>query len=382
MRILSALQAVPDQLGEDVRVKIVFSSRISSMPLDNINDEIIISDDGRFANSSDLAELMENLQGGEVVKLRVGTNLKSRRLDVYLNGRFGSFSRTLIQKMIREGKVLVDETQVKPSHQLSTGEIITMTMPEPTIKEITPEDIPLNIIYEDDEMIVINKQANLIVHPARGYKTGTLVNALVHYTNNQLSAGSHYYRPGIVHRLDRNTTGVIIVAKNDLAQSNLAQQFQDRKTKKTYIALVHGAPDLDADRIRNRLGVHPTVREKFAVRPDCGKEAITVYHVIERFRGFALLEIEILTGRTHQIRVHMSHIKHPIVGDDMYGGKVIYPWQVMNETACEQEPLMGRTALHAWKLEINHPKTGELMKFEADLPEDMQHMVEMLREHR
>ena len=342
---------------------------------------IIMSDDGRFVNVTELAELLEDFQGGEVIHLRVGPNLRFRRLDKYLNGRMVRFSRSMIQKMIKGGEVIVNDQQVKPSYQILPGDIIRVTLPEPQLKEITPEDIPLEVIYEDDEMIAINKQADLIVHPARGYKTGTLVNALVHYTD-KLSKGTYYYRPGIVHRLDRNTTGVIVVAKNDIAQHKLSEQFQERTTEKTYIAIVQGTPDLDADRIRSRLGVHPTIREKYAVRPDIGKEAITIYRVIERFNGFALLEIKILTGRTHQIRVHMSHIRHPIVGDNMYGGKVLYEWQIRNDEAAAQEPVMARCALHSWKLKINHPKTGERMELEAPLPSDMQKTLELLREYR
>lgn len=345
------------------------------------NDKIIISDDGRFQNSTELAELLDNFKGGEKVNLRVGTNLKHRRLDRYINGRFSRFSRTLIQKLIKTEQIRVNNESVKPSFNLTTGDIVTVTLPTPQLREITPEAIPLDIIYEDDDIIAINKQADLIVHPARGYKTGTLVNALVNHTDN-LSKGTYHFRPGIVHRLDRNTTGTIIVAKNDEAQWKLATQFQDRTTKKTYLAIVHGVPELDADRIKNRIGVHPNAREKQAIRPDVGKEAITVYKVLERFKGFSLLEINILTGRTHQIRVHMAHIKHPIVADDMYGGKVVYPWQIRNEEPQTEDALMARPALHAWKLEINHPATKKRLTFEADLPQDMSQMLEMLREHR
>jgi 23S rRNA pseudouridine1911/1915/1917 synthase len=342
---------------------------------------IIMSDDGRFANSTELSELLEDFQGGEVINLRVGTNIRHRRLDKYVNGRLVRFSRNLIQKMVKNGAITVNDNEVKSSHQINPGDIVRITLPEPQPKEITPEDIPLDIIYEDDDMIAVNKQADLIIHPARGFKTGTLVNALVHYADS-LSKGTYHYRPGIVHRLDRNTTGVVVVAKNDIAQYKLADQFQNRTTEKTYLAIVHGNPELDADRIRNRLGIHPSVREKFAVRPDIGKEAITVYHVLERFKGFALLEIKILTGRTHQIRVHMSHIKHPIVGDDMYGGKPLYKWHICGDEAVAEEPVMPRCALHAWKLCINHPKTDQRMELEAPLPEDMRQTLELLRKYR
>ena len=344
-------------------------------------DVILLAEDERFQNTSELAELLENFKGGEKLKLRVGANLKNHRLDQYLNGRLTTFSRTLLQRLIKSKDILVCDKAVKPSYSLSSGETITMILPTPQTNEITPEDIPLNIMYEDDDIIVINKQPNLIVHPARGYKTGTLVNALVHYTQN-LSTGSHHFRPGIVHRLDRNTTGSIIVAKNDESQWKLSAQFQERTTKKTYKAIVHGNPQLDADMIKNNIGVHPTIRERQAVRPDAGKEAITVYNVLERFRGFALVEIKILTGRTHQIRVHMTHIKHPIVGDEMYGGKDSYGWQIRDEDPQPEEPAIGRPALHAWKLELDHPKTQERMTFCADLPDDMENMLKLLRKYR
>jgi 23S rRNA pseudouridine1911/1915/1917 synthase len=230
-------------------------------------------------------------------------------------------------------------------------------------------------------MIVINKQANLIVHPARGQKSGTLVNALVYYAKN-LSNGSEDFRPGIVHRLDRNTTGILVVAKNDTAHWRLAGQFERRLTKKYYLAIVHGTPELTSDRINQPLGVHPTARVKYAVRPDTGKEAITFYEVLEKFRGYSLLKVNIKTGRTHQIRVHLAYIHHPIVGDDMYGGKIVYQWQLENKEPIPQEPVMARPALHSWRLEIAHPTTNENMVFEAPLPADMQKMLDELRKYR
>jgi len=324
--------------------------------------------------------IADDIDGAEKVVLRVGNNLKFRRLDKYLQGRFSQFSRSMIQKLIKEQAVTVNGQLVKQSHNLSPGDTIDLIVPPPETKEIEPEDIPLDIIYEDDDMIVINKQADLIVHPARGYKKGTLVNGLVYYAR-QLSSGSEPFRPGIVHRLDRNTTGVLVIAKNDTSHWRLAKQFQDRLTKKFYIAIVHGSPDLNADCINKPLGVHPRHREKYAIRED-GKEAITFYEVLERFRGYSLVKVNIKTGRTHQIRVHLAHIKNPIVADDMYGGKVVYPWQIENRQPCVEEPLLERVALHAWQLEITHPTTGKPVKFEAPLPEDMSCLLEELRKFR
>ena len=337
--------------------------------------------DGRFANASEMQKLLDNYEGGEEVLLRVGTNLKNKRLDLYMNGRFNCFSRTMIQRLIRSGDILVNNAQVKTSCKLSTGDLITMIFPEPAITHVEPEDIPLDILYEDDDIIVINKMPEMVVHPARSYKSGTLVNALAYHCDS-LSSGSEIMRPGIVHRLDKNTSGCIIVAKNDEAQWKLSHQFRTRTTKKTYYCIVHGCPDLDSDMIKNMIGQHPTVREKFAVRSDSGKEATTIYKVLERFSGFSYVEVDILTGRTHQIRVHMSHLGNPIVADDMYGGKIVYPWQIRNEMPMPEDPVITRQALHAGMLEISHPRTNERMTFTAPMHQDMANLLELLRTYR
>jgi len=313
--------------------------------------------------------------------LHVGASIKHRRLDKYLHGRFQNYSRALIQEIIKAGGVKVNQKTAVKSYKLSPADIIELTLPELPSKEITPEDIPLNIIFEDDDIIVINKQPNIIVHPARGYKSGTIVNALAFHCK-KLSSGTTEQRPGIVHRLDRNTTGVMVIAKTEIAQWKISKQFHDRLTKKSYIAIVHGCPELTADRISFPLGVHPRVREKFAVRPETGKEAITIYETLEEFTGYSLLKVRILTGRTHQIRVHLSHIKHPVVADDMYGGKIVYPWQLKNAEPAPEQPVMDRVALHAHTLEFTHPTTNTPVKFEAPLPDDMQKLLDMLRKYR
>ena len=330
------------------------------------------------ANNS-RSEIQDSRSGH--LTLRVGHSIKERRVDKYLHSRFSDFSRVMIQKQISAGTVKVNGKVVKPSFKLSPGDEIDLTLPELPSKEIEPEDIPLNIIYEDDDVIIINKQADMIVHPARSNTHGTLVNALVFYSE-KLSSGLGEFRPGIVHRLDKDTTGVMVVAKNDTAQWKIAKQFERRQVKKTYLAIVHGTPELTADRISAPLGVHPRVREKYAIRPEVGKESITFYEVVESFRGFSLLKLTPKTGRTHQIRVHLSYMKHPIVADDMYGGKLVYSWQLKDAETAVEEPVISRFALHASTLEFKHPTTEKVVKFEAPLPEDMQNLLDMLGKYR
>ena len=317
---------------------------------------------------------------GQHLVISVGNNLKNNRLDKYLQSRFSQFSRTHLQKLIKAQGVNVNNHPAKPSHKLNAGDKVDLVLPAKQVRELLPEDIPLDIIFEDDEIIVVNKQSDLIVHPARGYKTGTLVNALVFHAN-KLSSINGDFRPGIVHRLDRNTTGVMIVAKTDTSHWMLSRQFAERTTQKTYLAVVHGVPQLSADRINEPIGTKPHQREKMAVRQD-GKESVTFYKVLEEFRGYSLIELSPKTGRTHQIRVHMRYIKHPIVADDMYGGKVVYPWQIEDREAEPEDPLMNRVALHAWRLEINHPVSKERLTFEADPPEDILNLIENLRKFR
>jgi len=319
----------------------------------------------------------------ELLTLQAGNSIKERRIDKYLHSRpeLSEFSRSFIQNIIKEGAVKVNGKIVKPSFKLSPGDKIDLTVPEPPSKEILPEDIPLDIIYQDNDIIVLNKQPDMLVHPARGNTHGTLVNALAFYSD-KLSSGLGEFRPGIVHRLDRDTTGVMVVTKNDTAQWKIARQFERRQVKKTYLAIVHGTPELIADRITAPLGLHPKVREKYAIRPEIGKEAITFYEVLESFRGFSLLKMTPKTGRTHQIRVHLSYIKHPVVADDMYGGKLIYPWQLADAEPTVQDPIINRVALHAYTLEFKHPTTDEMMKFEAPVPKDMQNLLTMLRKYR
>jgi 23S rRNA pseudouridine1911/1915/1917 synthase len=306
----------------------------------------------------------------------------------------------MLQEVIKAGGVKVNGQPAKSSFKLTAGDLVEITLPQLPKSEISPEDIPLNIIYEDNDIIVINKPADIIVHPARGNRHGTIANALAFHLasaetgedeedddqteadDSKLPLALGEFRPGIVHRLDRNTTGVMILAKNNIAQWKIAKQFHDRQVEKSYIAIVHGTPDLTRDRVNAPLGIHPKFRYKYTIRPETGKEAITFYEVLESFRGFSLLKLTPKTGRTHQIRVHLSHIKHPVVADDMYGGKPVYPWQLKNTEPAPEDPIISRCALHAWTIAFTHPTTKKLVRFEAPLPDDMQNLLDLLRKYR
>lgn len=318
------------------------------------------------------------------VRLSIRRRLPGRRLDKYLHGRFPQMSRTTIQRLIRQGSVTVNTQPTKPSYEMLSGDVIELTIPPPQPKELIPENIPLNIIYEDAYLIALNKDAGIICHPAHGAQTGTLANALVYYAG-ALSSGSEPFRPGIVHRLDKNTTGVMLIAKNDEAHWRLSGQFERRTIQKTYVAVVEGRLDLDSDVIDAPIGVHPVVREKFAVQVrentiDITKDAVTRYEVAERYRGYTLVRLHPKTGRTHQLRVHMSYIKHPIVGDTMYGGRAVSEMDICG-AGCDR-PFLSHQALHAWKIAFRHPITGAPLEIEAPFHGPMRRLVELLRSAR
>ncbi len=326
--------------------------------------------------------------------------LPNRRLDKYLSGRLGKdVSRTALQRYIKEGNVTVNGKTVKPSYTIQTGDVIQMLLPEQKPKEIPPEPIPIDVVYEDDDLIAINKQADLIIHPARGNWTGTLVNALAYYFQKdwrdikELPVAGEIFRPGIVHRLDRDTTGVILVAKTELALWRLGKQFEYRKIHKTYTAIVHGIMQLDEDIIDAPIGKHPKIREKYAVHRKTGKpypattkDAVTRYKVLQRLskvgrgkQSFTLVEMYPKTGRTHQLRVHMSGLGHPIVGDAMYGGGPLYRSQLQGRNDIAEGPLITRQALHAHTIEFNHPRSGQRMQLEAPWPKDFTDTLSVLQ---
>ncbi len=318
------------------------------------------------------------------VRLRIRRKLPGRRLDKYLHGRYPRLSRTSIQRLIRQGAITVNGQPVKPSYEVNGGDLVEMVVPEPEPPEVIPEDIPLEILYEDDQIIGLNKQAGIICHPAHAQQTGTIVNALAYYAS-QLSHGQDPFRPGIVHRLDKNTTGLMLVAKTDEAHWRLALQFERRTIQKTYLAVVSGELNLDGDTIDAPIGEHPVVRERFAVmikenRINVAKQALTRWEVAERFRGFTLVKLLPKTGRTHQLRVHMSHIRHPIVGDLMYGGPAISEHTITGEGS--QTPFLSRQALHAWRLEFQHPISERPMLIEAPFCAEFKKLMHLLRRAR
>ncbi|HHT9124677.1 MAG TPA: RluA family pseudouridine synthase [Candidatus Brocadiia bacterium] len=311
-----------------------------------------------------------------------------RRVDKYLAARFTNFSRSAIQKWIKEGAVKVSGARfaggpVKSSYEIRRDDVVTLEIPIIEAEKIEPENIPLDIIYEDDYLIVINKPPDMVVHPAGGHPSGTLVNALAYHCQN-LSWINGPVRPGIVHRLDRDTSGVMIAIKSNLVHSKIARQFEDRKIEKEYIAVVEGEIELDSDLIKRPIGRHVRDRKLMAIRHDIGKSATTVYEVMERFRGYTLVKLMPETGRTHQIRVHMRSIGHPIVADFTYGGKdACYESELRGKEVKEdEEPIIERQALHAYRLKFFHPILNKTMDFKAELPPDVSNLIKKLREIR
>lgn len=317
----------------------------------------------------------------EHVRITIKRRRSEQRLDKYVHGRFPNLSRSAIQKLIWDGAIRLNAKSTKPSQEIRAGDVIDVTLPAPEPTEVVPQDIPIDVLYEDDAIIAINKQAGIVCHPGYPSQTGTLVNALAFYAD-RLSGGSDPFRPGIVHRLDKNTTGLMLVAKTDEAHWRLARQFEQRTIQKTYLAVVHGRPQLDADTIDAPINIHPVVREKFAVleaagKINTGKQAVTRFEVAERLHDYTLMRLLPKTGRTHQLRVHMSHIGHPIVGDVMYGGKIVSESSLTG--AGSGDPIFEHQALHAWKLEFTHPIRETPMALEAPFHTPFRRLMHILR---
>ncbi len=308
-----------------------------------------------------------------------------KRLDRFLAERVPFLSRTQLQRLIDEQAVTVNARVPKASTRLRRGDRVVATLPPPPSNTIDAEPIPLNILFEDEHLIIVNKQPDLIVHPARSHKSGTLINGLawhfLHNTGGTLSTvGEEIARPGVVHRLDKHTSGVMVCAKSDTAHWRIARQFEKRTTEKRYLCLVHGEVEPEADVIDLPLGKHPTVKEKYAVRHDeLGKASQTIYRVREIYQGYSLVEVELRTGRTHQIRVHMSHIGYPLVGDDLYGGVHHTVGDFDPSQPDAAAPLLERQALHAALLGFEHPIAGGRVRFEAPMWPDLARAVQLLR---
>ncbi len=305
------------------------------------------------------------------------------RLDVFLARQFPEFSRAHLRRAIDAGGVIVGGRVMKAGQRLKGGEQLSIVLPDLPQPGPVPEDIPLEIIYEDEHLAAINKPPGMVVHPAKGHWSGTLTAALAFHFQ-QLSGAGGPTRPGIVHRLDRDTSGVLVVAKTDAAHYALAEQFAARTVEKEYFAIVVGKLDRDRDVIDLPIGVHPYQREKMAIRRDhaSSRPAQTTFEVIERFDGFVLLRITPKTGRTHQIRVHLAAIGCPVLCDKQYGGRAEITLGEIRRELEDRTLLLDRQALHARRLATKHPVSGELLEFKAELPADLQTMLTELRQHR
>lgn len=315
-------------------------------------------------------------------EFRVKPRLAGKRIDAYLAARYPDYSRTIIQKVIDANAVRVNDALVKASYKVRADDIVRVWLPELTGDSHSPEDIPIRVVYEDDFLVVVDKPPGMVVHPAKGHRSGTLVNAL-QFHFDKLSTVSGDNRPGIVHRLDRDTSGLLLVVKEDRVHKALAAQFEERTIKKEYLAVVYGTPSRDRDYVTKPIGFHPTHREKMAIRTpeDGGKSAVTFYEVAERMRGFSLLRVRLETGRTHQIRVHLAHVGHPIAADKLYSGRECVRIGDIPGTdpARADEVILSRQGLHAHTLRFTHPETGAELQLEAPLPEDMRRSLEIMR---
>ncbi|MDW8799611.1 RluA family pseudouridine synthase [Clostridium sp. A1-XYC3] len=294
----------------------------------------------------------------------VDDSYKNVRLDVFLSKFFEDKSRSYLQNLIEEGSVRINGSLKKSNYKLRTGDMVDVNIPEPIGLNVEPEDIPLDIVYEDSDVIVVNKPQGMVVHPAPGVYSGTLVNALLYHCKD-LSGINGVARPGIVHRIDKDTSGILVVAKNDNSHNKLAEQLKDHSMTRTYVALVEGIIKKEEGTVDAPLGRHPVDRIKIAVVKD-GRRAVTHYRVLETLKNNTLIECRLETGRTHQIRVHMAYISHPLIGDPVYGHK-------------KQRFNLEGQMLHAKKLGFIHPTTGKYIEFHCDIPEHFKRVLDILR---
>jgi 23S rRNA pseudouridine1911/1915/1917 synthase len=339
-------------------------------------------------------EALLELGTSDQIQLIIKKKHSSKRIDKYLVSRLQDFSRSNIQRLIKEEAVKVNNVAVKNSYEIKLKDVISIHLPTKCNDHITPENIPLNVIYEDEYLMVLNKSPDTVVHPARGHASGTLVNALAFHCNS-LSSLNGPLRPGIVHRLDRDTSGAILVVKNEKVHKHLALQFENREVKKEYVAVIKGETELDSDRIDLPIGKDKRDRKKMAICHDTGKSAVSIFEVIERFQGYTLVKVTLETGRTHQIRVHMRTIGHPVIADSDYGNSEACYFEdlvkpVSNKNVhnlakitdlCNNvsKPIIERQALHAYRIGFIHPVTNKAMEFTAEIPDDMSNLITTLR---
>lgn len=302
----------------------------------------------------------------EKLCFQVGKDESNIRIDKYISEKAREQSRSYLQKLIKEGQVTVNGSRVKSNYKVQENDCVLVYLPEPEEPDILPEDIPLDILYEDDDVLVINKPKGMVVHPSAGHYTQTVVNAVMYHCRENLSGINGVMRPGIVHRIDMDTTGAIVICKNDLAHQNLAQQLKEHSITRKYRAIVLGNLKDDTGTITGDIGRHPVDRKKMAVVQRNGKPAVTHYKVLERFGSYTYIECQLETGRTHQIRVHMASKGHPLLGDEVYG-PAKSPFRLQGQ------------CLHAMILGFCHPVYGKYMEFEAPLPEYFTHLLQNLR---
>ncbi len=308
-----------------------------------------------------------------VETITIDRSFPAQRLDTWLRGKFPELSRGAIQRLIEAGDILVNGRPVKATHSPRAGEQVRIAWPEPRPAELQPEAMPLEVLFEDSTLLVLNKPAGLVVHPAAGHDSQTLVHALLHHCRGQLSGIGGVARPGIVHRLDKDTSGCLVIAKNDEAHLALSAQFASRKVEKIYHAIVCGEVARDSGEIRAAIARHPSHRKCMAVDEEFGREAHTSYRVLERLNGATLVEARLHTGRTHQIRVHFKFLGYPLVGDSAYGNRQNQRLEDLTGFKAE------RHMLHAFELAFTHPASGKRVKFEAPLPADFLDALSALR---
>lgn len=322
---------------------------------------------------------------GKAIDLVAGSKVDGLRLDQYLVTAFPGYSRSVLRKVIDADAVTLNGAPAKASNKVHEGDEIRVWLPAPAHEVPQPEDIPLDVLYEDEYLAVINKPPDMVVHPAKGHWKGTLANAL-QFHFGELSRLGGEYRPGIVHRLDRDTSGVILVAKDECAHRDLGAQFENRKVFKEYLALTAGVLDRDSDYIERRIGHHPRDRVKMVVTDDedDGKDACSYYEVVDRFRGFTFCRIHPRTGRTHQIRVHLASVGCPVLADKAYGGRDCLRLSDLAPATPPEEDqiLIARQALHASRLRFTHPRLGRVIEAHAPLPADFEATLAALRRHR